>query len=117
MRTIIYSILLMLMVVSVSGAGLEYRRIAFVEDYGDYFAAVRVENTLDRDLEDVHVTVVIQELGLRFRTQGFDVDNEDELSRRVRMEMPDIGPGYYLVRLTTSNDEVRSVKHRPLIIQ
>jgi len=82
-----------------------------------YFMHVNAKNDLERTQNDLSITVVIYELGLRFKTGEFDLSKRDRDGKVVMWDVPaDIPPGEYMARITASNDEHRTVKHRPIII-
>lgn len=81
---------------------------------GDYLEVnVNVNNQGEEDLKAVKVTIVVPELGLRKRVSLEKIESDDEDTLRTLLEVPEDTPaGEYLVRITTSNDQVRTVKHR-----
>lgn len=79
--------------------------------------SVRLENAGDIDLEDVKITALILDLGVRRRIGPFDLDEGDEVNKRVNLEIPRYAAkGVYDIRITVSNDEIRRVIHREFTI-
>ena len=82
-----------------------------------YFMHVNAKNDLGRTQDDLSISVVIYELGLRFKTSEFDLSNRDRDGKIVMWDVPsDIPSGEYWARITASNDDYRTVKHRPIIV-
>jgi len=77
---------------------------------------VNAVNNADADLEDVHVSVFIYELGEFIGTNAFDVDSKDNSGKFLFWNSQNIPPGEYLARITLSNDGFREVKHRYITI-
>ena len=83
-----------------------------------YFMHVNVNNDGEDDLDDLSVKVLIYDLGIILRTNTFDLDDGDRDGKFIFWDVPSyIEPGDYLVRVTVSNDDVRKVKHRVIIIE
>lgn len=79
---------------------------------------VTLKNNLGEDLENVHLSVTIPDLGERHVSGPFDLDQGEALSRRVVLDIPtDCTPGVYDVRIVISNDKVRRVKIRQIVIE
>ena len=77
---------------------------------------VNVVNDIDSDLEDVHLSMLIYDLGIVVNTNTFDVDDMDNVGKFIFWEIDNISTGDYLVRITASNDDFRNVKHRYITI-
>ncbi len=70
------------------------------------------------NLLDVKVTYVIYDLGIK-RTMGpFDIDMDDEVVKKINMDLPrDTPPGEYDVRITLTNEDgLKRVKHRIIMV-
>ena len=102
---------------------LGINRITFPE--GDYVTkgnslpiTIHLDNYGDFDLEDVRVTVSNLKLGIRHRIGPFDLDEGDEMSRTVYVEVPTYAQsGWYDLRITVANDELHRVKHRDIWVE
>lgn len=77
---------------------------------------VNIVNNQDSDLEDVHLNMLIYDLGIIVETNTFDVDDNDNIGKFLFWETKNIPKGDYLVRITASNDDFREVKHRYITI-
>jgi len=77
---------------------------------------VNIVNDLDEDLDDVHLNMLIYELGIVVSANTFDVEDMDNVGRFLFQETDDIPAGEYLVRITASNDDFRNVRHRYITI-
>ncbi|MBR9692029.1 hypothetical protein GOV06_04535 [Candidatus Woesearchaeota archaeon] len=78
---------------------------------------IGLESNTYEDLEDLRVTAVIQDLGIRAASETFDLDGREELSKEIYMEIPEwAAPGYYDIRITISNDYLRRIIHRDVRI-
>lgn len=76
---------------------------------------LHLDNYGDFDLEDVRVTVSNLELGIRSRIGPFDLDEGDEMSRTVYVDIPTYAQsGWYDLRITVANDELHRTKHRDI---
>ena len=80
---------------------------------GDHLPVyVGVTNDGD-DLEDLKVTAIIYELGVKRSGDIFDLDNGESIQKYVYLDIPgDAESGEYYVRVTVSNDEITHVAHR-----
>jgi hypothetical protein len=82
-------------------------------------ATVYLENEREEDLRNVRITVVIPELALRTRIGPFDLDEGDELNKKLLIDIPEgTPPGEYIARITISDmsGNVRKVKHRYITV-
>ena len=78
---------------------------------------VGVENTLDYDLEDVKLQVSVDELTLRGTDKIGDLDSDETETARVMLDIPYGTPaGLYDMRIVVSNDDIRRVKYRHLLV-
>lgn len=86
------------------------------EDIG---TLVRIQNNRNDDLEDVRITIIIPELGIRKRVGPFDIDDNDAIDKEIYLTLPDdVEPGDYIVKIitTNSNQDMRRVKHRYITV-
>ncbi|MBS3097670.1 hypothetical protein J4209_02635 [Candidatus Woesearchaeota archaeon] len=68
-------------------------------------------------MDDVTVTIISPELGIKKRIGPFDLDKNEDTTRTLLLEMPYyVEPGIYDLRITISNDKYRRVRHRPIVI-
>ena len=68
-------------------------------------------------MNDVHVTMVIPELGVYRKIGPFDVSSGKVVTRTLSLNVPEYAPpGVYDVRFVISDDFIRRVKHRELIV-
>ncbi|MFH1641590.1 MAG: S8 family serine peptidase [Nanoarchaeota archaeon] len=90
----------------------------YIQPGEDLQTKVSIENEGNTDLDDVKITLVIPELALRKRIGPFDLDEGDDITELIYAQMPDnTPPGEYLVRITISNDKVKRVRHRSIIVR
>ncbi|HII71147.1 TPA: PKD domain-containing protein [Candidatus Woesearchaeota archaeon] len=93
-----------------------------VEDFtvmpGEYImVSVSVENTLDYDLEDLKVRVFLDDYGLWATKTLHELDAGDTVTVNMHVDVPVwIEPGVYDLRFTASNDDIRRVKYRHLVV-
>ncbi len=100
-------------------SNLKYSNVMFddeVASAGDEVQlTVGLNNDGDKDLEDLEISVVIYELGVKYSSSNFDIDSNDQLSEQVTVEIPENAKeGVYDIRITVSNDEFSHVTHRTL---
>lgn len=75
-------------------------------------AYVTIRNNFDRDLEDVNVNFYIYDLGLRFTSLSWDIDEDDHVVQRLFMYIPENIPrGQYLTKISAGNDYFRDAQH------
>ena len=90
----------------------------------DYFSPgetlrmnINLKNYADVDFEEISISAVIADLGLMNIDGPFDLDRDDEINREIVLEIPeDTAPGMYDIRLSISNDKVRRVVYRDVVI-
>ncbi len=76
-----------------------------------------LENKGDEKLKDVTVSATIQELATRKNIGPFDLGRNDEISKRIFLEIPEDTPeGTYYIRLTFNNDDMKRIKFREVVI-
>lgn len=77
---------------------------------------VNIVNDLNSDLEDVHLSMLIYDLGIIIGANTFDVEDNDNVGKFLFWETDEVPAGDYLVRIVASNDDFRHVKHRYISI-
>tara|TARA_Y100000310_G_C20646736_1_gene797073 strand:+ start:1322 stop:1690 length:369 start_codon:yes stop_codon:yes gene_type:complete len=76
------------------------------------YAYLNVRNPTSVDIEDANVKIYIYDLGLRYVSNSFDVEDRD--SGFVMMDMPIpryTRPGDYLAKISVSNEDFRDTQH------
>lgn len=69
-------------------------------------------------LNDLHVSAYIPDLGVYIPGKSGDLYPGERGSRTLVWEVPkDVQPGEYMMRIVVSNDDVRKVKHRYVLIE
>ena len=81
-----------------------------------FFMHVNINNDGTKDLDDLSVKVIIYDLGIVLQTNSFDLNDGDRDGKFIFWDAPNAEPGDYLARVTVSNDDVRRVKHRYIIV-
>ena len=86
---------------------------------GDVLEAfVNIENIGQSRLENIALTIVIPDLGLVATSTAEDIRTGDADEFSVALDIPeDVPPGVYDVRIIVSNDEMKRVKHRDIVIE
>jgi len=80
--------------------------------------SVGVDNNGDKDLEDLHVSVSIPELGVRRSSGSFDLDAGERRDRQFTFVVPEyLESGVYLVKITLSNDQLHESAYRELYFE
>jgi len=80
---------------------------------------VRIQNNHNADLDDVRITMIIPEIGVRKRVGPFDLNDNDAIDKEIYLTLPkDVEPGEYIVKIVTtnSNQDFRRVKHRYITV-
>jgi PKD repeat protein len=76
-----------------------------------------LQNNQKSTLEDIKVDASIQELGIRDSDLLRDLDPGDSATVVFNLDIPEYAqPGLYDVRFVVSNDDVRRVKYRTIVI-
>ncbi len=90
-----------------------------VVEAGDVLEAfVNIENIGQSRLEGISLTIVIPDLGLVATSTAEDIRTGDADEFSVALDIPeDVPPGVYDVRIIVSNDEMKRVKHRDIVIE
>ena len=70
-----------------------------------------------KSLRNLHVRGYLPELGIMFEGDTFDVQKGNSASGYLVLDSTEIPPGEYVVRIVASNDDVRTVKHRIIVIE
>jgi hypothetical protein len=85
---------------------------------GDYLRfSIGLRNNLDYELKDIKVEASIYELGARDTDMIRSLDDGDTKTVVFNLDVPeDAAPGLYDVRIVISNNDVRRVKYRTLVI-
>ncbi|HIH42435.1 TPA: hypothetical protein HA246_02205 [Candidatus Woesearchaeota archaeon] len=101
----------------------------YLGDYGVVYpyedtlsALVVVENLAKSDLDDLRVSLTIDELDLFTRSDLFDLDEVNDLNDHRRgvylfLDLPrDVVAGEYLAKIVVENDDVKRTFYRPVWI-
>lgn len=91
----------------------------YVKPGEDIGTIVRIQNNRNDDLDDVRITIIIPELGIRKRVGPFDIDDNDAIDKEIYLTLPDdVEPGDYIIKIitTNSNQDFRRVKHRYITV-
>lgn len=104
--------------------GLMLKRIALFGDSDEHVRAgdqlvvlINLANTIGVDLQDLHLSVTIPDLAERRVIGPFDLDDGDEVLRRVVLDVPaDASPGTYDVFIVASNDDVHRLRVRQVVV-
>ncbi len=81
------------------------------------FIIATLENNGDTNLKGIRLTFTVPELDMRRRIGPFDLKKNKEITKLIMLDIPYWAePGYYDIRATASNGDVRRVKHREIVI-
>ena len=76
-----------------------------------------LENNGNVNLDNIRLTFVIPDLDIRVRAGPFDIKRNKETTKLIILDIPYWAKsGYYDIRATASNGDVRRVKHREILI-
>jgi hypothetical protein len=78
---------------------------------------VTMNNNGDVNLKRLQLTAYFPAFGELAKSRHFDLKKGDKISRKIFLQLPGIEPGLHTVRFTISNDKVRRVVHRDILIQ
>lgn len=78
-------------------------------------AFITFRNDGTKDLDNLKIAVVVQDLGIRGSEGPFDLEGRQLVTKTVLVELPEeVEPGTYDARITLSNGKERRVLYRPL---
>ncbi len=86
-------------------------------DLFEIYAVIDNDGRSAGQLNDVHVRVMIPQLGLYAESGEFDIGRRDVESKTIAIDTWGITPGTYDVFVFVSNDGFSRVKHRIVTIQ
>ncbi len=86
---------------------------------GDYLSLqVNLENNGNQDLEDLQLSAVIYDLGLKISGSEFDLDSGDSVGKKLNLQLPyDVESGEYLVEVMIDNGHFHDAVYRQIFIQ
>jgi hypothetical protein len=71
-----------------------------------------------KDMKQVSVSVIIEDLGMKWKSNNLKIETRHEELFEVPVELPDDVPkGEYWARITVSNDDYRRVKYRAIVVE
>jgi len=83
----------------------------------DLVLVMDVVNGGEVDMEDLTITATIYEWGVKQSTSRFDLDESEDITKAINLRTPYFAePGYYLVKLTVSNDQYHESAYREVLI-
>lgn len=105
--------------ITVTSEGLALQNVRVSDEEvraGDLvYVTVGMENQAQRDLEDLQITVIMHDIGRRYVSNSFDIDDGDQESESVVTYVPrNVRPGLYYMEVTVSNDETHATAYRTL---
>ena len=78
---------------------------------------LKFDNRGNQDLEDMRISASILDLDVYDTAGPFDIDEDERAIKSLVLQIPEYAePGYYYVRISISNNEVRRVVYREFII-
>ena len=91
---------------------------AFVASAGDdVVLSIRAHNRVLGGLDDLRVTILIPELGIKQKTSSFDMSYNKRESADMLINLPENAfPGEYVVKIVLSGEGERSVLYRWITI-
>ena len=79
----------------------------------DFWVRIELDNRADRALDDLRATIIVPELGLKFRSVLFDLDKGDEDTVSIDGFIPDYAePGEYWMQIQVSDGDILRSKWR-----
>ena len=80
---------------------------------------ISLHNNADDDLEDLRVTLMIPDLGIKVKSSQFDLDEDDETTKFITAHIPsDVSPGLYYAEIQVSNaGDLRRIKYDYFIVE
>lgn len=105
--------------INTESKALKIDNLRIINEYArageDISLAIRLQNNRNDDMNDVRVTIVLPEIGIRKRIGPFDLSDDDEINKQIHLTLPDdVMPGEYVAKITISGNDgkIRRVKHR-----
>ncbi len=84
---------------------------------GELQLSMSFENKGEQDLDDLKISVLVYDLGLYYAFGDFDIKEGEKATKTKTIELPFIEKGVYDARIVISNDKIRRVIHRELVIE
>ncbi len=101
--------------------GLYFQSVHFVEEVvsvGGYLqASINIANNEDLELEDLQVSMLIPELGLKVSSSEFDLEDGEQKGTGLYLPLYYAPQGTYLVKVTVSNDYYHRSIYRQVVVQ
>jgi len=106
-------------IVSEQTKNVKYSNVQFSEDEARAGETVQLSVGMNNDgeqsLEDLELSIIIYELGLKYTSGGFDLESGEQTSESVGIYVPkDARAGVYDVRVMLSGEDYHHVTHRVL---
>lgn len=83
---------------------------------GRLHLSTTLENKGRQDLDDLKIAILVYDLGLYYTYGNFDIKEGEKVTKTKALDLPFIEKGVYDARIVVSNDKIRRVIHRELIV-
>jgi|GEM_PF-2924484 len=92
-----------------------------IKSNDDLQTQISLKNAWGTKLHNVQVIISIPELGLETISSSFDMSNNAEIDKSLDLELYDVAPGAYEVKISVDSDDgsnqVRRIKYREIIVE
>jgi PKD repeat protein len=82
----------------------------------DVYFNIELANDYEYDIDEARIIIEIQELGIKQKSTAFDLRTGQEKSQSIIVPIWDVPEGWYSVKITVQDDNVRRVKYRELYV-
>ncbi len=90
----------------------------FAHPGDDVFVNVKLKNRADDDIEDLRVTIMIADLGIKIKSSKFDLDEDDSKLLKMSFYIPyDVQADEYPIRVSVANDDIIHSRYRFVNVQ
>ncbi len=104
-----------------TGYGLHIKNIIFshierfyIQDLMEF--SIFLENNGNSKIKDLKVSVLIYGIGEYYSTVRFDLKRGERVTKRMTFDVSNLPEGIYFARIVVSNDNLKRVFHRVIII-
>jgi len=78
--------------------------------------SIFLKNTGNLKLKDLKVSVIVYDLGVYYSSNRFDLKAGESITKSMNFDVPWLAKGIYDARIVVSNDKIKKVFHREIIV-
>jgi len=90
----------------------------FAHPGDDVFVNIKLKNNADEDIEDLRVTIMVADLGIKIKSSKFDLDEGNSKLLKMTFYIPyDVYEEEYPIMVSVSNDDIIHSNYRFINVQ